>query len=179
MQVYFRSFLIGGAAILLSLSVTGQRCYADDAATLASWQDSFNAIWQSDSCVAEFQSWNNYWGRVHDFYFGRRGATGWFADSQTILSHVTDPGARSTVDSDLTSLGRRVGGEWAKADGCRKVRTGSSGLQRIMDPGKPALKDWENRLMTAANRDSGNGQSIEAAIKSISQQLDELGVASA
>jgi len=175
-RVYYRRLLIAGAAILCAASITG-RCYADDAATLAAWQPSFNATWQSDSCVQEFQSWNSYWARVHDFYFGGHGSTGWFADSQQILSHVTDPAARSTISGELTALGQRIGGEWAKADGCRKIRTGSSGLQRIMDPGKPSLNDWEKRLQKAANTDSGNGQSIEAAIKSISHVLDDLGVA--
>lgn len=178
-QVCLRRFVMGGAAILFCLSVTGQRCYADDAATLASWQASFNGIWQADSCAQEFQSWNSYWARVNSFYLGGSGSPGWFAESQTILSHVTDPAARSTVSSDLITLGHRIGGEWAKADGCRKIRTGSSSIQKMLDPGKPALKDFENRLSKAANADSGNGQSIEATIKSISQLLDELGVSSA
>lgn len=178
-RVYWRRFLIAGAAIVLGFAVIGGPCYADDdAATLNSWQASFNATWQSDSCAQEFQSWNSYWSRVHDFYFGGHGVTGWFADSQTILAHVTDPAARTTVSNDLTSLGRRIGGEWAKADGCRKVRTGSTGLQKMLDPAKPAVKDYDKRLLTAANADTGNGQSIEATIKSISQQLDELGIAS-
>jgi hypothetical protein len=177
-RVYCRRFLIAAAAMLLGLSITGRPCFADDAATLDSWQTIFNATWQSDSCAQEFQSWNNYWGRVRDFYFGGRGSAGWFAESQTILSHVTDPGARSAISGDLTSLGQRIGGEWAKADGCRKIRTGSSGLAKVLDPGKPALADFENRLNKAANGDSGNGQSIEATIKSISRLLDELGVAS-
>ncbi|MBV8498872.1 MAG: hypothetical protein JO003_06445 [Candidatus Eremiobacteraeota bacterium] len=176
-RVYCRRFLIAGAAILLGMSVTARWCYADDAATLDSWQANFNAVWQADSCAQEFQSWSNYWARVHDFYFGGRGSTGWFADSQTILSHVTDPAARSSISSELTALGQRVGGEWAKADGCRKIRTGSSGLQKMLDPGKPALTDFEKRLNNAAIADSGNGQSIEATIKSISHLLDQLGVA--
>jgi hypothetical protein len=176
-QVYLKRLLVGGVAILAALSVTAQRCYADDAATLASWQGSFNGIWQADSCAQEFQSWNSYWARVHSFYFGSSGDPGWFSQSQTILTHVTDSAARSTVSSDLTTLGQRIGGEWAKADGCRKIRSGSSGLQKVLDPGKPALKDFENRLNKAANADSGNGQSIEATIKSISQLLDALGVA--
>jgi hypothetical protein len=176
-QAYLTRILTLGVAMLLALGLAVGRCYADDAATLAAWQPSFQGTWQSDSCAQEFQSWNSYWARVHDFYFGGLGVTGWFADSQLILSHVTDPAARSTVSSDLTSLGQRMGGEWAKADGCRKIRTGSTGLQRMLDPGKPALKDYEKRLLAAASGDSGNGQSIEATIKSISRQLDELGVA--
>lgn len=178
-RVYLRRFLVGSAAVLLGLSITAQRCYADDAATLASWQGSFNGIWQADSCAQEFQSWNSYWSRVHTFYFGGSGDGGWFAESAAILSHVTDPAARSTVSGDLTALGQRIGGEWAKADGCRKIRSGSSGLQKVLDPGKPALKDFENRLNKAANTDTGNGQTIEATIKSISQLLDALGIASA
>jgi hypothetical protein len=177
-RAFSQRLLIGGVTILLSLLVTNAPGYADDAATLASWQDSFNAIWQADSCAQEFQSWKNYWGRVQAFYLGGSGSAGWFADSQALLLHVTDAAARATVSTDLTALGRRVGGEWAKADGCRKVRTGSSGLQKMLDPGKPALKDWEARLAAAAAKDSGNGHSIEAAIQSISHQLDDLGVAS-
>ncbi len=176
-HIYLRRVLIGVAAILLGIWSTGRLCYADDAATLDSWQNVFQNVWQSDSCVQEFQSWKSYWGRVQAFYFGSKGYAGWFADSQTILSHVTDPSARSTVASDLTSLGQRVGGEWAKEDGCRKIRSGSSGLQKILEPGLPALSAWTNQLKAAATADSGNGQSVEAAIKSISHQLDALAIA--
>ncbi len=177
-HIHLRRFLVVVAAILLGLWVTGRSCFADDAATLDSWQDSFHDVWQADACVQEFQSWKNYWGRVHTFYFGGKGDAGWFADSQTMLSRVTDPGAQATVSTQLTLLGRRVGGEWAKEDGCRKIRTSSTGLNKLLEPGRPALADWENQLQTAAKKDSGNGQSVEAAMNSISHQLDVLGIAS-
>jgi hypothetical protein len=174
-----RRFLIGVAAVLLGLWITDTSCLADDAATLDSWQSGFQTVWQSDSCVQEFQSWKNYWGRVHTFYFGGDGFTGWFAYSQTILPHVTDPAAQATVSTDLTSLGRRVGGEWAKQDGCRKIRSRSAGLAKLLEPGLPALDGWENQLQVAAKKDSGNGQTVEAAAQSISKQLDALGIAAA
>ena len=178
-HIPLRRFLIGVAAILLGLSITGRVCLADDAATLDSWQSVFQTTWQSDSCVQEFQSWKNYWGRVHTFYFGGSGYAGWFADSQTILSHVTDTAAQATVSTNLASLGRRIGGEWAKQDGCRKIRTTSKGFAKFLEPGLPALDGWENMLQTAAKKDSGNGQTVEAAMQSISKQLDALGVAAA
>ncbi len=174
---YVRRFLIGVAALLLGLWITDRSCLADDAATLDSWQNSFHDTWQSDSCVQEFQSWKNYWGRVHTFYFGGNKEAGWFADSQIILSHVSDPGAQATVSTQLAALGRRVGGEWAKADGCRKIRTSSSGLNRLLEPGLPALEGWVNQLEGAAKADSGNGQSVQAAMQSISKNLDALGIA--
>jgi hypothetical protein len=149
---------------------------ADDAATLESWQSSFQQVWLSDSCVQEFQSWNKYWQGVHDFYFGARGSDGWFAESEAILSHVTDTDAHAAVDAQLTTLGRRVAGELAKVDGCRKIRIGSSFMQRIANPDQPALTSWSKQLKAAANADSGNGQSVEAAIKSINGQLDALGI---
>jgi hypothetical protein len=149
---------------------------ADDAATLDSWQSSFQQVWLSDSCVQEFQSWNKYWQGVHDFYFGARGSDGWFAESTAILAHVTDADAHTAVYAQLTTLGRRVGGELAKVDGCRKIRSGNSFMQRIADPDQPALTSWSKQLKAAANADSGNGRSVEAAIKSINSQLDALGV---
>lgn len=149
---------------------------ADDAATLESWQSSFQQVWLSDSCVQEFQSWNKYWQGVHDFYFGARGSDGWFAESEAVLSHVTDTDAHAAVDAQLTTLGRRVAGELAKVDGCRKIRIGSSFMQRIADPDQPALTSWSKQLKAAANADSGNGQSVEAAIKSINGQLDALSI---
>lgn len=173
-----RRFLIGAAVILLGLWITNRYSLADDAATLDSWQTSFNTVWQADECVQEFQSWKNYWGRVHTFYFGGKGSDGWFAFSQTILPHVTDSAAQATVSTQLTLLGRRIGGEWAKEDGCRKVRSSSAGIHKLLEPGRPALADWENQLQTAAKKDSGNGQSVDAAMSSISKNLDALGIAS-
>jgi hypothetical protein len=166
-------------AALVALTVTGGPARsADDAATLDSWQSSFQTVWLSDSCVQEFQSWNKYWQRVHDFYFGGRGYDGWFAESTAILSHVTDADGHTAVDTQLTALGRRIGGEWAKADGCRKIRTSSSFMQRISEPDRPSLETWTKQLKAAANADSGNGQSVEAAIKSINAQLDAASVSS-
>jgi hypothetical protein len=150
-------------------------CFADDAATLDSWKASFHADWQADQCEGEWQSWNKYWGQVHAFYFGARGYTGWFSTSQKILARVSDPSANAAVAAQLTSLGRRVGGEWAKQDSCRKVRTSDNWTERATEAGKPALLTWQNQLDKAAAADSGNGTSIEAAIKSINSQLDTIG----
>lgn len=176
-HVQLRRFLIGVATILLGFWITDRYGFADDAATLDSWQNAFHDVWQADSCAQEFQSWKNYWGRVHNFYFGGNGEAGWFADSQVMLSRVTDTAAQPTVSTQLTLLGRRIGGEWSKADGCRKIRTSSSGLHRLLEPGLPALDGWVNQLETAAKKDSGNGQSVQAAMQSISKQLDALGIA--
>jgi hypothetical protein len=152
-------------------------CFADDAATLDSWKDSFHTVWQTDNCESEWQSWSKYWGQVHAFYFGTRGYAGWFSSSQKLLVRVTDQSANATVSAQLTSLGRRVGGEWAKQDDCRKVRTSDTWMERATEGGKPALLDWQNQLDKAAATDSGNGASIEAAVKSINSQLDTIGIA--
>jgi|GEM_PF-2548958 len=152
-------------------------CLADDAATLDSWKDSFHAVWQADSCESEWQSWNKYWGQVHAFYFGTRGYAGWFSDSQKILARVTDQSTSAAVAAQLTSLGRRIGGEWAKEDAWRKVRTSDTWMERATEGGKPALLTWQNQLDKAAAADSGNGALIEAAVKSIDSQLDTIGVA--
>jgi hypothetical protein len=157
--------------------VAGARCFADDAATLDSWQTSFQGVWQADQCASEFESWNKYWGQVHAFYFGGRGYVGWFAQTQQLLGHVTDAAANAAVAAQLTALGRRIGGEWAKGDGCRKVRTSSTWLERMSEPGRPALVNWETQLNKAAAADSGNGASIESAVKSINSVLDAAGVA--
>lgn len=154
-------------------------CLADDAATLDSWKDAFHAEWQADSCEGEWQSWNKYWGQVHAFYFGTREYAGWFSNSQKLLAHVTDPTANAAVTADLTSLGRRVGTEWAKLDACRKVRTSDTWMERVTEPGKPALLAWQKQLDKAATADTGNGASIEAAIKAINSQLDTIASAPA
>ena len=171
-------FAIRAVAIALTMWIaTAAACLADDAATLDSWQSSFHDVWQADTCAQEFQSWNKYWGAVHSFYFGEKGYDGWFALSKTWLVHVSDTTANATVSADLTLLGRRAGGEWAKEDGCRKVRSRSTMMARLSEPDKPALFDWVVQLNKAATADSGNGQSIEAAVKGINKQLDALGVA--
>jgi hypothetical protein len=152
-------------------------CLADDAATLDSWKDSFHTVWQTDQCEGEWQSWNKYWGQVHAFYFGVKGYAGWFSESQKILVRVTDPSTNAAVAAQLTSLGRRIGGEWAKQDTCRKVRTTDTWMERATEGGKPALVTWQGQLNKAAAADTGNGASIEAAVKSINSQLDTIGVA--
>ncbi len=81
-------------------------------------------------------------------YFGARGYAGRFSDSQKILVHVTDPNANAAVAAQLTSLGRRIGGEWAKQDDCRKVRTSDTWMERATERGKPALLDWHSQLDT-------------------------------
>lgn len=164
-------------AMLLALAIVPRPALsADDAATLDSWQSSFQGVWLADQCSQEFQPWNKYWQGVHDFYFGGHGYGGWFAASDAILTRVTDTDAHATVDSQLTALGRRIAGEWAKPDGCRKIRTGNSFMQRIAEPDKPSLETWSKQLKGAANSDSGNGQSVEAAIKAINGQLDAASV---
>jgi hypothetical protein len=125
----------------------------------------------------EWQSWNKYWGHVLAFYFGTRGYAGWFPDSQKILVRFTDPSANAAVAAQLTSLGRRIGGELAKQDDCRKVRTSDTWMERATEGGKPALLDWQDQLNKAAVADSGSGAIIEAAVKSINSQLDTIGVA--
>ena len=113
---------------------------------------------------------------MHAFYFGTRDYGGWFSDSQKILLHVTDPSTNAAVASQLTSLGRRIGGEWAKQDDCRKVRTTDTCMERATEGGKPALLAWQDQLDKAAAADSGNGALIGAAVKSINSQLDTIGV---
>ncbi len=114
---------------------------------------------------------------MHSFYFGGNGYSGWFADSRVILARVTDTAVQPTVSTQLTSLGRRIGAEWSKEDGCRKIRTSSSGLHKLLEPGLPSLDGWINQLKSAAMKDSGNGQSVQAAMNSISKQLDALSIA--
>jgi hypothetical protein len=50
-------------------------------------------------------------------------------------------------------------------------------MERVTEGGKPALIAWQNQLDKAAAADSGDGASIEAAIKAINAQLDSIGVA--
>lgn len=163
--------------VLAILIVARAGCFADDAATLDSWQSSFHAVWQADSCASVYQSWKKYWGKVHTFYFGERDYAGWFSDSQKILTHVTDPTANAAVAAQLTTLGRRVGGEWAKDDSCRKVRTRDTWMERATEGAKPSLVGWQNQLDKAAAADTGNGASIENAVKAINAQLDTIGIA--
>ncbi len=166
--------------IALAIGIVARTsCLADDAATLDSWQSSFHDVWQADECATEFESWGKYWGLVHAFYFGGNGSPGWFAVSQKVLARATDAGANATVTAQLTSLGKRIGGEWAKGDGCRKVRTRTNMMAKLTEPGKPAMLDLENQLNKAAAADTGNGVAIEAAVKSINAQLDTLGIAQA
>lgn len=177
---YRTRFVLRALFIALAISMVARAsCLADDAATLDSWQSSFHDVWQADQCATEFESWGKYWGAVHAFYFGGDGSPGWFAVSQKALTHVTDTTANATVTAQLTSLGKRIGGEWAKGDGCRKVRTRTNMMAKLAEPGLPALLDLENQLAKAATADTGNGASTQAAIASINGQLDKLGIAQA
>ena len=178
MSISLRRALLRAMPVAFAVFLIARTCcLADDAATLDSWKDSFHTVWQADNCEGEWQSWNKYWGQVKAFYLGTRGYAGWFADSQKILGHVTDSTANAAVSAQLTSLGRRIGADWAKETSCRKVRTSDTWVERATEGGKPALLDWQNQLDKAAAADSGNGASIEAAIKAIDAQLDTAGVA--
>ena len=52
--------------------------------------------------------------------FWRAGLQRRFSDSQKIVVRVTDPSANAAVAAQLTSLGRRIGREWAKQDDCAR-----------------------------------------------------------
>jgi hypothetical protein len=146
---------------------------ADNSTQLDSWKESFHKTWASDSCDVQKQSWTAYWGWVREFYFGKGPAKGWFAESTDLLSNVTTSTTKAALGAELELLGRRIGGEWAKDNGCRRIRT-TTGLMNLGEHGKPAIDNWGNELREAKARDSGDGKAIQQATDRIRDEVDLL-----
>lgn len=140
----------------------------DNIALVESWQPDFLAAYTHDERNARRQSFTEYWRWVKAYLLeGGAGNAGWLVQSATLLAVVRDSAARARLAPLLEATGRRIAGEWAKDSACRRIY--STFLQ-----GRPNLVEWGRVLQRAANRDTGDGQAIEAAVRSIVAELDTL-----
>lgn len=145
-------------AVLLLLQVPS----ASPRAPLAQPESSetyFRSAYDADTCNKRKQTWNEYWSWVHRFYTETGG--GWQKLSETVASKVTDPAKRDAISAQLVTLGRRVAGEWAKDNSCRKIRT-TTGIFNVTEAGKPALSTWADALQEAARQATAPGQQSRA-----------------
>ncbi|KPV49242.1 hypothetical protein SE17_33740 [Kouleothrix aurantiaca] len=142
----------------------------DDAALVASWRPAFEALYARDAQNARRQPFEEYWRWVQTYLLeGGAGNPGWLAQRTTLLARVRDAEARARLAPQLEVLGRAIAGEWAKDSATRRIH--STFLQ-----GRPNLMSWGRALETAARRDTGDGQAIEAAVRAIQAELDALRV---
>lgn len=131
----------------------------------------FRPIYDRDSANREREQWaggNGYWYWVRTFYQGYTkrllGVTlirqpGWTASSRLLVSHVASAPARQELISALNILGRDIAGEWAKDDR----------VERIQDRD---LRRWGDMTARAGSRDSGSGQVLLAAVRSIQAEVN-------
>lgn len=133
-------------------------------AKFAQWKPAFAAAWNSDSACAQHESLNSYIDWIHSFYFD---SSGWFDQSNLIVSKIVDPAVAAAITADLERLGKRIAPEWAKPNDCRKVRTFGA---------DQSLQAYAQILNTAEGSDSAEGTKLTAAIAEIQQKLDAANV---
>ena len=129
----------------------------------------FQEVWLADKCVQRKQTWTSYWAWILVFYDGKSGMQGWLSLKDQLVSTIVDPSRKKQLAGELSELGERVGGEWAKDNSCRKIRTGSI---NIFESGKPSLEDMASKLRSAAAADSGNGSSLQGGIDAVNTLVD-------
>jgi hypothetical protein len=159
--------------VFFAVQFTRVALASNDTTQLDAWQGDFHEVWSSDSCNVQRQSWDDYWGWVQKFYFGNGPWKGWFAYGANIVSNVKSATTKTTLSKELTTLGRRVAGEWAKDNHCRKIRT-TTGIVNFSEAGKPAIEGWADALIKATSLDSGDGNSIQHALDQIQSQVNQV-----
>ena len=159
--------------VFFAVQFTRVALASNDTTQLDAWQADFRQVWSSDPCNVQRQSWDDYWGWVQKFYFGNGPWKGWFAYSADIASNVKSAATKTTLSKELTTLGRRVAGEWAKDNYCRKIRT-TTGIVNFNEAGKPAIEGWADALIKATSLDSGDGNSIQQALDQIQSQVNQV-----
>jgi hypothetical protein len=159
--------------VFFAVQFTRVALASNDTTQLDAWQADFRQVWSSDPCNVQRQSWDDYWGWVQKFYFGNGPWKGWFAYSADIASNVKSAATKTTLSKELTTLGRRVAGEWAKDNYCRKIRT-TTGIVNFNEAGKPAIAGWADALVKATSLDSGDGNSIQQTLDQIQSQVDQV-----
>jgi hypothetical protein len=159
--------------VVFAVQFTRLALASSDTIQLDAWQADFREVWSSDPCTVQRQSWDDYWGWVQKYYFGNGPWKGWFTYSADIVSNVKSVATKTSLSKELTTLGRRVAGEWAKDNYCRKIRT-TTGIVNFNEAGKPAIESWADALIKATSLDSGDGNSIQQALDQIQSQVNQV-----
>jgi hypothetical protein len=176
LKLSMRERLIALAPLLVvffAVQFTRLALASNDTTQLDAWQADFREVWSSDPCTVQRQSWDDYWGWVQKYYFGNGPWKGWFTYSADIVSNVKSVATKTSLSKELTTLGRRVAGEWAKDNYCRKIRT-TTGIVNFNEAGKPAIESWADALIKATSLDSGDGNSIQQALDQIQSQVNQV-----
>lgn len=143
-----------------------------DEARFAGLEPESRAVYDADACDKQKQTWSDYFNHwLHDFYLGGSGQAGWFESERQLVAEI-NMAAQSSVLMQLDALGVRVGGEWAKDNSCRKIRSTAAFPQSFLEPDKPALDQMASKLLAASKSDVGDGVNLSHAIDDISKQLD-------
>lgn len=141
---------------------------------IASIPSYFGKAWDESrtagACANSPQTKAQYLDSVHDFFFGTLFVDGWFHNEDAWLAKFS-PAIRNRLELRLNALGQRAAAEWAKDNGCRRIR--SSPTYNPGETGKPSLEEWRDALKSAAAGDSGDAKTFEAAIAKIAKQVDD------
>ncbi len=131
----------------------------------------FHPLYDRDRADQNYQSWDghdSYWYWVKTFYEGYTkrvlgvkvvSQEGWTDTSRLLVSHVTSPATRLELTKSFNTLGRTIAGDWAKNEHVCHIQTRD-------------LRRWRDQLTQAGKRDTGSGQAIQAAVRSIQAEAD-------
>ena len=97
---------------------------------------------------------NAYFGWIQTFYRGSLFTKGWTRYATQLLSRVADD-ARPRLAGKINVLGQTISAEWAKENSYRRIFT-------RRDQGYPNMQDLLDRLNEIMQRETGNGNAVEA-----------------
>jgi hypothetical protein len=133
--------------------------------SVESWAGDFRAAYEDDTRNARRQTFEDYWNWVKVFLVtGGAGQRGWLEQGDEVLRGVRDKKAAGELRTRMSSLGKAIAAEWAKAGPSRRVYT-------TILQGSPNLRDWGKQLQRAAAADKGDGAAIRKALDLIETEL--------
>jgi hypothetical protein len=160
-----RRFAVMLVAFIFSWNLSGGCCALADnglnSAQVAQWQPWFKQVWGADAACGQKENWDTYWDWVQRFFLGYMFNPGWFHDVNEVTLKITALNKRQNAQDELVNLGRKIAGEWAKPNTCRKISRNN-------------LQDWDNGMKAAVAHDSGNGDDIQTQIDSMGKIVDQL-----
>jgi len=92
-------------------------------------RDYFVAAYREDNMAQMYQTEDDYLLWVTRFYYGSTIAPGWLDLTRQVLDKVGQPDRRQAADR-LFHLGGRIGSEWAKPNGVRRLNTRNAAVWR-------------------------------------------------
>lgn len=120
----------------------------------------FTNLYTKDSLNKKIQTLDTYLDWVDSFYEGSFLFDGWTERTASLLKKVAGGENKAALRKELNSLGKIIGGEWARDNSIRKIDTDD-------------IKIWGKKLIAARDVDNGDGSKI---LEMLSQIKLEIGV---